>query len=97
MTAFLGGKCAEDVVNVLGGREQPIQNMLLFDGEACLAPVYALYPIVPTTAVEAKNGEVFRPTVVWGIKSRPGGAAQHGKAVFRRAKALEMESILVEL
>ncbi len=64
VTAFLGGKCAEDVVNVLGGREQPIQNMLLFDGEASLAPVYALYPIVPTTAVEGKNGEVFRPTVV---------------------------------
>lgn len=45
VTAFLGGQLAQDVINVLGKREQPIQNLLLFDGEEMKAPVYALHPI----------------------------------------------------
>lgn len=47
VTAFLGGQLAQDVINVLGQREQPIQNLLLFDGEECKGPVYALHPIFP--------------------------------------------------
>jgi ubiquitin-like 1-activating enzyme E1 A len=46
VTAFLGGVLAQDVINVLGGREQPIQNFLLFDAEDSKAPVYALHPPV---------------------------------------------------
>ena len=45
--AFLGGQLAQDVINVVGGKEQPIQNMLLFDGEDSKGPVYALHPIFP--------------------------------------------------
>jgi ubiquitin-like 1-activating enzyme E1 A len=45
VTAFLGGQLAQDVINVLGKREQPIQNLLLFDGEESKGPVYALHPI----------------------------------------------------
>ena len=47
VTAFLGGQLAQDVINVLGQREQPIQNLLLFDGEESKGPVYALHPIFP--------------------------------------------------
>lgn len=47
VTAFLGGQLAQDVINVLGQREQPIQNFLLFDGEESRGPVYALHPIFP--------------------------------------------------
>ncbi|KAF2115063.1 hypothetical protein BDV96DRAFT_493820 [Lophiotrema nucula] len=47
VTAFLGGQLAQDVINVLGQREQPIQNLMLFDGEASEGPVYALHPIFP--------------------------------------------------
>ncbi|KAH0538739.1 hypothetical protein FGG08_004691 [Glutinoglossum americanum] len=46
VTAFLGGVLAQDVINVLGGREQPIQNFLLFDAEESKAPVYALHPLM---------------------------------------------------
>ena len=53
VTAFLGGQLAQDVINVLGQREQPIQNLLLFDGEECKGPVYALHPIFPSL-----NGEM---------------------------------------
>lgn len=47
VTAFLGGQLAQDVINVLGQREQPIQNFLLFDNEESKGPVYALHPIFP--------------------------------------------------
>ncbi len=47
VTAFLGGQLAQDVINVLGQREQPIQNFLLFDGEDSKGPIYALHPIFP--------------------------------------------------
>ena len=47
VTAFLGGQLVQDVINVLGQREQPIQNFLMFDGEESKGPVYALHPIFP--------------------------------------------------
>jgi ubiquitin-like 1-activating enzyme E1 A len=48
VAAFLGGSLAQDVINVLSAREQPLQNMLLFDGERNVAPVYPLHPIFPS-------------------------------------------------
>lgn len=51
VTAFLGGQLAQDVINVLGQREQPIQNLMLFDGEDSAGPVYTLHPIFPGTSV----------------------------------------------
>ena len=43
MCAFLGGQLAQDVINVLGGREQPVQNFVVFDGEELKGLVYCLY------------------------------------------------------
>jgi ubiquitin-like 1-activating enzyme E1 A len=51
VTAFLGGQLAQDVINVLGQREQPIQNLMLFDGEDSAGPVYTLHPIFPGNPV----------------------------------------------
>ncbi|KAF2676783.1 hypothetical protein K458DRAFT_321348 [Lentithecium fluviatile CBS 122367] len=53
VTAFLGGQLAQDVINILGKREQPIQNLMLFDGEECAGPVYALHPIFPDNPIPA--------------------------------------------
>ncbi|PYI27642.1 hypothetical protein BP00DRAFT_15783 [Aspergillus indologenus CBS 114.80] len=47
VAAFVGGSLAQDVINVLSAREQPLQNMLLFDGERLTAPIYPLHPIFP--------------------------------------------------
>jgi ubiquitin-like 1-activating enzyme E1 A len=44
VTAVLGGQVAQDVINVLGQRQQPIQNMVMFDAESSEAPMYALHP-----------------------------------------------------
>ncbi|KAF2430465.1 hypothetical protein EJ08DRAFT_612555 [Tothia fuscella] len=44
VTAWLGGQLAQDVINVLGKRQQPIQNLVLFDGEDFTAPIYSLHP-----------------------------------------------------
>lgn len=46
VAAFVGGRLSEDVINVLGKREQPLQNMAFFDGENFEGPIYALHPIV---------------------------------------------------
>jgi ubiquitin-like 1-activating enzyme E1 A len=51
VSGYLGGQLAQDVINLLGKREQPIQNLLLFDGDECEAPVYALHPIFPNNPV----------------------------------------------
>ncbi|KAL4788018.1 hypothetical protein BJX76DRAFT_227437 [Aspergillus varians] len=47
VAAFLGGSLAQDVINVLSAREQPLQNILLFDGERTVAPTYPLHPFFP--------------------------------------------------
>lgn len=47
VTAVLGGQLAQDVINVLGSRQQPIQNMVLFDGDTMEAPMYPLHPDGP--------------------------------------------------
>jgi len=44
VTAVLGGQLAQDVINVLGQKQQPIQNLVLFDGDSMDAPMYALHP-----------------------------------------------------
>lgn len=47
VAAFVGGRLAEDVINVLGKREQPVQNFALFDGDGMNAPIYSLYSPPP--------------------------------------------------
>ena len=41
--AFVGGQLAQDVINVIGGKEQPIQNFVVFDGDVVKGPMYSLY------------------------------------------------------
>lgn len=45
VVAFLGGYLAQDVINVLGQKEPPLQNFLLFDGDDFTATQYSLHPI----------------------------------------------------
>ncbi|KAK0621520.1 hypothetical protein B0T17DRAFT_617956 [Bombardia bombarda] len=47
VAAVLGGQLAQDVINVLGHTQQPIQNFVIFDGGAMEATVYALHPEGP--------------------------------------------------
>lgn len=44
VAAVLGGQLAQDVINVLGRTQQPVQNFVVFDGEAMEAGVFALHP-----------------------------------------------------
>lgn len=57
VTAVLGGQLAQDVINVLGARQQPIQNLVVFDGDAMEAPMYAFHP-------EGALGEALLPLSV---------------------------------
>lgn len=47
VTAVLGGQLAQDVINVLGQTQQPIQNMVIFDGNNMEASLYPLHPVGP--------------------------------------------------
>lgn len=53
VAAFLGGSLSQDVINVLGAREQPLQNFLLLDAETGVAPVYGIHPFF-SAEVEAQ-------------------------------------------
>ncbi|KAI0971174.1 hypothetical protein F4678DRAFT_95908 [Xylaria arbuscula] len=44
VTAILGGQLAQDVINVLGQNQQPVQNMVIFDGNKMEASMYPLHP-----------------------------------------------------
>ncbi|KAK7952584.1 ThiF family protein [Apiospora aurea] len=47
VTAVLGGQLAQDVINVLGRSQPPIQNMVIFDGDTMQAQMYPMHPEVP--------------------------------------------------
>jgi ubiquitin-like 1-activating enzyme E1 A len=78
VTAVLGGQLAQDVINVLGSRQQPIQNMVLFDGDLMEAPMYALHP-------EGALGEGLLPlsTGVVNGAVMNGGVPTHGGVPFQ--------------
>lgn len=77
--AFLGGQLAQDVINVIGKKEQPIQNILVFDGEETKGSVYALHsemmlprgnsaPMEPMSGIlPVQNGITLNPAV--GVSS----------------------------
>lgn len=44
VAAILGGQLAQDVINVLGQTQQPIQNLVVFDGDRMEAAMYPLHP-----------------------------------------------------
>lgn len=84
--AYLGGQLAQDVINVLGQREQPLQNFLVFDGDDFQSPIYSLQPIfdpslagpidelpgaVPLSTSAKENGN---GVVTNGIESSASGA-----------------------
>ena len=62
VAAFLGGSLAQDVINVLGQREQPLQNLLLFDGEEFKGPIYSLHPFFPDTATMPEQNPMTNGT-----------------------------------
>lgn len=74
--AYLGGQLAQDVINVLGQREQPLQNFLLFDGDDFQSPIYSLQPIFdPSLAgpIDDLSGTV--PQVINGNNVMTNGTA----------------------
>ena len=54
--AYIGGQLAQDAINVIGGKEQPIQNFMIFDGEDTKANVYALHTEMPDLGEPLGNG-----------------------------------------
>jgi ubiquitin-like 1-activating enzyme E1 A len=76
VTAVLGGQLAQDVINVLGSRQQPIQNMVLFDGDTMDAPMYPLHP-------DGALGEGLLPISGGGALLKGNGTLNGGMANFQ--------------
>ncbi|KAI1854506.1 hypothetical protein JX266_000624 [Neoarthrinium moseri] len=57
VTAILGGQLAQDVINVLGASQPPIQNMVIFDGNRMQADMYPLHP-EPTGGVRLGRAQL---------------------------------------
>ncbi|GAB1320245.1 E1 ubiquitin-activating protein aos1 [Madurella fahalii] len=66
VAAALGGQLAQDVINVLGQSQQPVQNFVVFDGGLMEGSVYALHP-------EGELGRGLLP-----LSNGPGGFAIAG-------------------
>ncbi|RAO73695.1 uncharacterized protein BHQ10_009707 [Talaromyces amestolkiae] len=73
VAAFIGGSLAQDVINVLGAREQPLQNLLLFDGEKNVAPIYPLHPIFPPK-IEDMAAKVSPTVMTTSLPVLPGAS-----------------------
>ena len=66
VVAYLGGNLAQDVINVLGQREQPLQNFLLFDGEDFQGPVYSMHPMNDENLMAAAQNPMMNGTDLTG-------------------------------
>ncbi|KAF7716327.1 Uncharacterized protein PECH_000109 [Penicillium ucsense] len=83
VAAFVGGALAQDVINVLSAREQPLQNMLLFDGEKLAGPIYPLHPFFPpemdvgslAAVPPVANPIPMNPTTITNLASHPAPSA----------------------
>ena len=64
---------AEDVINVVSGKEQPIQNFVLFDGDEFKGPVFAMHPIFPPLEGEGPVGGMMAGAVGAGLGMALGG------------------------
>lgn len=76
VSAILGGQLAQDVINVLGQTQQPIQNMVVFDGNSMESLMYPLHPEGTLgssllTDHQVPNGAA--PMMLGGIDSLPMG------------------------
>jgi len=73
VVAFLGGRLAQDVINVLGQREQPLQNFLLFDGETFTSSTYALQPVFDESMAVGMGMDMAMGTNGGAVDAAAGG------------------------
>lgn len=80
VTAILGGQLAQDVINVLGQTQQPIQNMVVFDGTTMEALVYPLHPegVLGASLLSLGGADPVAPNGNGMMMSHPSMAAMSG-------------------
>ncbi|KAL1891014.1 E1 ubiquitin-activating protein aos1 [Ceratocystis pirilliformis] len=69
VSAVLGGQLAQDVINVRGQTQQPIQNMVIFDAGSCESSVYSLHPEGSVGKAQLRASE---PEVVAKVAAKNG-------------------------
>lgn len=92
--AFIGGRLSEDVINVLGKREQPIQNFALFDGDSLDGRIYSLYTPPPELSLLAQgqmNGVASINSVGNGVDTL--GIVQDGSQMANGSVTAGLQSV----
>jgi ubiquitin-like 1-activating enzyme E1 A len=94
VTAILGGQLAQDVINVLGQSQQPIQNMVIFDGTTMEAPMYPLHPELELGASllsvpNADVGAAANPLIPGGVHN----FGMQGDMMFPGAAGMPMHNV----
>ncbi|CAJ2507014.1 Uu.00g082000.m01.CDS01 [Anthostomella pinea] len=105
VAAILGGQLAQDVINVLGQNQQPIQNMVVFDGNKMEANMYAMHPegnlgraqleLTTPAPASAPMGQVGMPQMLplgQTNNSVPGSATQSDG--FNQAGSAELAAFI---
>ena len=88
--ACLGARLAEDVINVVGGKEQPIQNFVVFDGDETKAQIYALHTDMNMTL---RNGNGVPLTDLASVPYTNGSSALNVGSTSQHARTISNGSI----
>ncbi|ERT02039.1 ubiquitin-like 1-activating enzyme E1 A [Sporothrix schenckii 1099-18] len=101
VVTVLGGQLAQDVINTIGQTQQPIQNLVVFDGSTMQSSVYAMHPemdlgnaqlstapksTATETAAEA-TGVVLDPAAELALASGPTAAVATPSLPLQLAQA----------
>lgn len=89
--AFVGGRLSEDVINVLGKREQPVQNFALFDGEGLEGRIFCLWSAPPEVALAGEmDGEGIGMGVGSGMDGQGGLGQVDGLQMMGQVDGVQM-------
>ncbi|CAK7199106.1 E1 ubiquitin-activating protein aos1 [Sporothrix eucalyptigena] len=101
VVTVIGGQLAQDVINTIGHTQQPIQNLLVFDGTTLQSSVYAMHPemdlgtaqlaTAPNTTATESADEATRAAlgaaVDLGLVAGPAAGASQNPTNPRQAQA----------
>lgn len=90
-TAVLGGQLAQDLIAVLGRNQPPLQNLLVFDGDAMDALVYTLHPEDgPTTTKTTTPAATAASGSAAAAKEADSGGKNGGSWTDSQAEVIEL-------
>lgn len=85
--AVVGGHVAQDAINMLGGKEQPLQNLFVFDADDTVGQVLAMHPAEGPVGTRLELGGQVRGHQ----RGESGGSRGNGRVVVKMEVKRESE------